>query len=145
VSGTPPSDWEIRAVVKSLIEADSDLIDWLGGSIVVVEYNSSVEPSEALVAIDVARVIPERLSCPKFDLLFDVHVFSLSANSANANEELARIERILELETGSVEASVSGWGDAVVANIMFEKRLGQAPANQGWSVASAFSALTYYN
>jgi hypothetical protein len=144
-----PTNWEIVAAVKSILEANADLVDWFEAQVdhglKVLEYDAATSPARLQVGVEVSRVVREpRVSCPKYMLVFDLHVHELGANTRTANEALGRLEDSVVGQAILVDAHVPAWGQVVLRNVGFGGRLGQAPAGDGWTVATTFEGLTYY-
>lgn len=144
-----PTNWEIVAGVKELLEADAALVLWFSSAVptglIVMEHEATITPARLQVGVEVSSVKPEsRDSCPKHDVVFDIHVWETGSNTATAHEALGRLEEALNNKNSFVAAKVSGWGNVALRNIAFAGRLGQSPLGDGWTLASTFDSLGYY-
>ncbi len=146
----PPSDWEIRAVVREFLSSQAALVAWFAARVptglVVLEHYPARTPTRLEVTVDVADVIPEDRSCPLFRVQFDLHVFETSGNTQEANQALHLLEEAL-IGQQMLEADAQQEEDGIIVlrNVQFVRRLGQAPEGDGWTVATAFSARTHYH
>lgn len=150
MANRPPTEWELVAAVKALLESDADLVAWYAATVdhglKVLEHDAAVTPVRLQVGVDISAVQPERSgnSCKKYVTILDLYVFETGSNTATANEALGRLETAIAGKDSFVDAKVTAWGRVALRFISFRGRLGQTPEGDGWTVASTFNALSYY-
>ena len=148
--GPPPSDAEIRAAIISWLNADTDFIAWMNANAEsgyrIVEYNVDLMTKRHTIGVDVSEVLQEDdRKCPMNLLSFDLHVYETSSNTTLANRILAKLEQSALEMFSVIDAFDESGQKAVVSNVSFFTRLGQAPIGEhGWTMASSFNAWTFY-
>jgi len=151
MAGRAPTNWEIIAAIKSILEADSDLTTWflaqVSHGLKVTEYDPAITPVRLQVGVEISKIYEESRdkSCTRFISVFDLHVYETGSNTATVNEALGRLESAIVEKTALVDAHASEWDQVAMRNIRFNGRIGQAPVNDGFTVATTFEALTYYH
>ncbi len=145
---SPPTAWEIRAVLIEYLNTVTDLVAWFDANaseLRIIEHQAGVTPKRLEVTIDVARVALRDLnSCPRYDVQFDLHVFDTGVNTREANYALGLLEQALIGEEALWRTGFWPSEYVVLRNILLDLRLSQSPQGEGWTVATAFKAIMRY-
>ena len=145
----PPSTAEIRAAIIARLSANTYLTDWFAANMErfrVVEYNVDELGERHAIAVDITDVSDAaQITCPRFPVVFDLHLYDVTSSTTLAHQAMSELEAAMIVDL--LQTVVDGHDETVrlvLEQVVFEGRLPQAMLENGWTVGTSFSGVTYY-